>query len=97
MDRMKLGHTNFRPYVMESALLAQIDALITGHPVEEKILETIKDRLIIAHDVLRGCLPHTPREIEPSDSEAQPYAVNDAGALQDAVRKDASDYCLLVN
>jgi hypothetical protein len=87
IDRMKLGHTNFRPYVMVSALLTQIDALIVGQPVEEKILETIKDRLITAHDVLRGCLPHLPRENEPSDSEAQSYAVNSPGSLQDAVRQ----------
>jgi hypothetical protein len=87
MDRMKLGHTNFRPYVMVSALLAQIDALIAGQPVEEKILETIKDRLMIAHGVLRGCIPHTPPENEPSDSEAQPCMINGAGSLQDAVRK----------
>ncbi|KUL83223.1 hypothetical protein ZTR_10479 [Talaromyces verruculosus] len=89
MDRMKLGHTNFRPYVMVSALLAQIDALIAGQPVEEKILETIKDRLIIAHGVLRGCLPHTPPENEPSDSEAQPYVINGAGSLQDAIRDNS--------
>lgn len=86
IDRMKLGHTNFRPYVMLSALLTQIDALIAKQPIEEKILETFKDRLIIAHEVLRGCLPHSPREYEPSDNEVQSYAVSGASSLQEAVR-----------
>lgn len=88
MDRMKLGHTNFRPYVMLSALLAQIDALIAGQPVEENILQTIKDRLTIAHQVLRGCLPRWPREHDSSESEAQSRAVNSVSS-QDAVRKPA--------
>lgn len=95
IDRMKLGHTNFRPYVMSSALLAQIDALIAEEPVEEKILETITDRLKIANEVLRGCLPHSPRELETSDNETQSDAVNGAISLQDAVRRlSISDYCL---
>ncbi|RAO73021.1 uncharacterized protein BHQ10_009033 [Talaromyces amestolkiae] len=89
IDRMKLGHTNFRPYVMLSALLTQIDALLAEEPVEDKILETIKDRLIIANEVLRACLPHSPREYAPSDTEAQSYAVNSAVSLQDAIRNNS--------
>ena len=85
IDRMKVGHTNFRPYVMMSALMAHIDASIAGQSVEKKILETIKECLVIAHELLRSYLPGSPLEDEPLDTEIQSYGLKIAGSVQEMV------------
>lgn len=80
-DRLRVGPTNIRPYVMMSALLAQIDATGDKLPVEEKILATIRNDLASCYEVLRGRLQET------NSSESGTIHENgmgaDGGTLQD--------------
>jgi hypothetical protein len=80
-DRLKVGPTNIRPYVMMSALLAQVDATSDKLPVEEKVLAKIRNDLASCYEVLRGRLQET------NSSESGTVHENDmgadAGTLQD--------------
>ncbi|CRG84064.1 Low affinity potassium transport system protein kup [Talaromyces islandicus] len=75
-DRLKVGPTNIRPYVMVSALLAQIDATSDKLPVQERVLARIRNDLASCYEVLRGRV----RERDSSESNNTIIHENDMGA-----------------
>jgi hypothetical protein len=80
-DRLKVGPTNIRPYIMMSAFLAQIDATSDELPVEERIQARIRNDLASCYEVLRGRL----RELDSSESNTthENDMRADVGTLQD--------------
>lgn len=71
ITRIRLGHTNVKPYVMMTALLAHIDALKDGSAPEETITLSIKSGLSTCYEVLRELLNDSPREIDTSEGDVR--------------------------
>lgn len=71
ITRIRHGHTNVRPYVLMSAMVTHIDALIWGYQVEETILATIKKSLETCYEVLCEQLKGSPGSHNSSESGRQ--------------------------
>lgn len=69
--RIRYGHTNVRGHAMFSALLAQVDAVLSGSPVEESILVALKNSLTTCYEVLRAQSRESPPQSSPFECGTQ--------------------------
>jgi hypothetical protein len=71
LARVKNGHPNVRSHVMCSALLAHVDAVLAGSRVEENILATLKNSLMVCDKILQAQLEESPQQSYRFECDAQ--------------------------
>jgi hypothetical protein len=71
LARIRHGQPNVRGYIIFSAVLAQVEAMLNGYPIEESILASLENSLAVCYKVLRAQLGGSSPQLSPTHADTQ--------------------------